>query len=67
MQRRQKRRQEKMTAKDKKKLIQASRLVKEVFPDMCGNVKFNLHPEREKVNYNVEYSVMIDPKEYYGT
>ena len=54
-----------MTVEDKKKLIQACKLVKEVFPDMCGNVKFNLHPEREKVNCNIEYSVMIDPKEYF--
>jgi len=48
-----------------KKLIQACKLVKEIFPDMCGNVKFNLHPEREKVNCNVEYSVIIQPDEYF--
>lgn len=54
-----------MTAEDKKKLIKASKLVKEVFPVMCGNVKFNLAKGRKKVNMNVEYSVMIDPKEYF--
>ena len=56
-----------MTAEDNKKLIKACKLIKEVFPNMCGNVKFNLHPEREKVNCNIEYSVMIEPKEYFGT
>jgi len=54
-----------MTAEDKKKLIQACKLVKEVFPNMCGNIRFNLHPEREKVNYNVGYSGIIDPDEYF--
>ena len=54
-----------MTTEDKKKLINACKLVKEVFPDMCGNVRFNLHTEREKVNCNIEYSIMIDPKEYF--
>lgn len=54
-----------MTAEDKKKLIQAYKLVKEVYPDMTGNVRFNLHSEREKVNCNIEYSIMIDPKEYF--
>ena len=56
-----------MTVEDKKKLIQACKLVKEVFPNMSGNVKFNLHPEREKVNMNVEYSVIIQPEEYFET
>lgn len=54
-----------MTAEDKKKLIQACKLVKEVFPNMSGNIKFNLHPQREKVNCNIEYSVMIQPDEYF--
>lgn len=54
-----------MTAEDKKKLIKACKLVKEVFPNMCGNVKFNLHPEQQKVIINVDYSVMIQPKEYF--
>lgn len=56
-----------MTAENKKKLIQACKLVKEVFPDMCGNVRFNLAKGREKVNMNVEYSVIIQPDEYYET
>lgn len=56
-----------MTAEDKKKLIKACKLVKEVFPDMLGNIRFNLHPEREKINCNIEYSFMIDPKEYFET
>ena len=54
-----------MTAEDKKKLIQACKLIKKVFPNMCGNIKFNLHPEREKVNVNVGYSIIIDPEEYH--
>ena len=54
-----------MTAEDKKKLIKACKLVREVFPDMSGNVKFNLAKGREKVNMNIEYSVMIEPKEYF--
>lgn len=56
-----------MTAENKKKMIKACKLVKEVFPDICGNVRFNLHPEREKVNYNVTYSVDPSPKEYFET
>ena len=56
-----------MTAEDKKKLIKACKLVREVFPDMNGNVKFNLAKSREKVNMNVEYSVMIQPNEYFET
>ena len=56
-----------MTAEDNKKLIKACKLVKEVFPDMNGNIRFNLRSEREKVNCNIEYSVMIDPKEYFET
>lgn len=56
-----------MTAEDKKKLIKACKLVKEVFPNMCGYVQFNVHPERAKVNYNVYYSGIIDPKEYFET
>lgn len=54
-----------MTAEDEKKLIKACKLVKEVFPNMLGNIRFNLHPEREKVNYNVEYSGLIDPAKYF--
>lgn len=53
-----------MTAEDKKKLIQACKLVREVFPDMSGNVKFNLAKGREKVNMNVEYSMIIQYGEY---
>lgn len=53
-----------MTVEDEKKLIQACKLVKEVFPNMLGNIKFNLHPEREKVNMNVEYSLIIQYGEY---
>lgn len=56
-----------MTAEDKKKLIKACKLVREVFPDICGNVKFNLMVGREKVNMNIEYSVIIQPKEYFET
>ncbi len=56
-----------MTQEDKKKLIKACKLVREVFPDMSGNVKFNLAKGREKVNMNVEYSVMIQPDEYFET
>lgn len=56
-----------MTAEDKKKLIQACKLVRKVFPDMNGNVRFNLAKGREKVNMNIEYSVMIDQKEYFET
>ena len=52
-----------MTADDEKKIEKANRLIKEVFPNMCGNVRFNLHPERVKVNVNVEYSVWIEPKD----
>ena len=54
-----------MTSEDKKKLIQACKLIKEVFPNFCGNINFNLHPEREKVNVNVGYSIIIDPEEYH--
>lgn len=54
-----------MTTEDKKKLIKACKLVKEVFPDMYGNVRFNLHPEREKVNCNIEYSFIIQSNEYF--
>ena len=53
-----------MTAEDKKKLIQACKLIKQVFPNMCGNIKFHLHPEQQKVIIGVDYSVMIQPKEY---
>lgn len=56
-----------MTAEDKKKIVQACKLVREVFPDMSGNVKFNLAKGREKVNMNIEYSIMIDQKEYFET
>lgn len=56
-----------MTAEDKKKIIKACKLIKEVFPNLCGNVKFNLHPEREKVNVNVGYSFIIEPNEYFET
>lgn len=54
-----------MTTEDKKKIIKACKLVREVFPDMTGNVKFNLAKGREKVNMNVEYSVIIQPDEYF--
>lgn len=54
-----------MTPEQKKKLIQACKLIKQVFPDMSGGVRFNLHPERQKVNINIEHSVIIDPKEYF--
>ena len=54
-----------MTVEDKKKLIKACKLIKEVFPEMSGNVKFNLVKEREKVNMNVGYSIIIDPDEYF--
>ena len=53
-----------MTPEDKKKLIQACKLVKEVFPNMSGNVRFNLTNGREKVNLNVEYSLIIQYGEY---
>ena len=48
-----------MTVEDEKKIIQAGKLVKEVFPDMYGNVRFNLHPERQKVNINIEQSIIL--------
>lgn len=51
--------------KDKEKIIQACKLVKEVFPNMSGNVRFNLTSGRQKVNMNVGYSVIIDPDEYF--
>ena len=54
-----------MTPEDKKKLIQACKLIKQVFPNMCGNVKFHLHPEQQKVIVGVDYSVMIQSKEYH--
>lgn len=56
-----------MTKDDKKKLIQACKLVKEVFPNMCGNIRYNLTKERQKVNMNISYSLMIDSEEYNKT
>ena len=55
-----------ITTEDKKKLIQACKLVKEVFPNMCGNVNFNLHPDRQKVNMNVGYQMIIQYGEYHS-
>jgi len=56
-----------VATEDKKKLIKACKLVKEVFPDLSGNVQFNLAKGREKVNMNVGYSIIIQPDEYYET
>lgn len=58
-----------MTIEDKKKLIKACKLVKEVFPNMWGNVKFNLSPERQKININIEESFIFnynENDEYFG-
>ena len=52
-----------MTEEDKKKLIRACKLVKEVFPNMWGNVKFNLNPERQKININIEQSLIFNYNE----
>lgn len=52
-----------MEQEDKKKLIKACKLVKDVFPNMYGNVKFNLNPERQKVNINIEQSMIFNYNE----
>ena len=52
-----------MTPEDKKKLIQACKLIKQVFPNMYGNVKFNLSPERRKININIEQSFIFSYNE----
>lgn len=57
----------KLEQEDVIKVIKACKLVKEVYPDMTGNVQFNLHAGREKVNVNVGYSIIIQPDEYFGT
>lgn len=53
-----------MTAENEKKLIKAHSLIKEVFPDMCGDFRFHLHPEQKKIIYYVQYSGMIKPRQY---
>ena len=55
-----------MTEEDKKKLIKSCKLVKEVFPNMCGNIQYNLTRDRRKVNMNISYSLIIDPEEYHN-
>lgn len=55
-----------MTAEDEKKLVKACKLVKEIFPNMCGYVRFHLHPEQRKVICKVEYSIMIQPDKYFN-
>ena len=37
----------------------AGGLVKKAFPDTAGNVRFNLFPNREKVNTNVDFSLSL--------
>lgn len=54
-----------MTAEDKKKLIKACKLVKEVFPDMGGYLRINLHPERVKPHYNIYKTGYFTNKEFF--
>ena len=50
-----------MITKGQRRLLAvAGGLVKKAFPDMAGNVRFNLFPNRMDSNVNVAFSVIID-------
>ena len=50
-----------MITKEQRRLLSmAGNLVRKAFPEMAGNVKYNLFPGRKKVNVNVAFSTIID-------
>ena len=48
-----------MTDDQKNKLLQINELLRMMFPDLHGSVRFNLQPERKEVNVNIEQSVKL--------
>lgn len=49
-----------MITKEQRRLLSiAGGLVKKAFPNVAGNVRFNLFPGREKVNTNVDFSLSL--------
>jgi len=52
-----------MTVEDEKKIEQAHRLIKKVFPNITGSFEFHLQPEQKKVIYKVVSHGFVRPKE----
>jgi len=54
-----------MTNEQREKLTEIGKQIREVFPDVIGNVfcRFNLHPDRKDVNMNIgfEQSIILKP------
>ena len=49
-----------MITKEQRRLLAiAGSLVKKAFPNVAGNVRFNLFPSRKKVNTNVDFSLSL--------
>jgi len=50
-----------MTPKQQQKLYKVGQELKETFKDYYGSIRFNLKPDRDNVNINIEQSLILKP------
>jgi len=48
---------------DERKIENAHRLVREIFPNIIGSFEFHLHPEQKKAIYKLVLHGFVRPKE----